>query len=128
MVEILKNPRDCDDMACYHPQTKFMKVMFSKVSVCPQGGVSAPLHAGIHPPRTRDRHPQDQRQTPRGPEVDIPPLARYPLGRYPPRQTPPWADTPRQTPPCQSMLGYGQQEGGTHPTGMHSCNWDVFTF
>ena len=32
----------------YRPQTKFAKVMFSQVSVCPQGG-SAPLHAGIHP-------------------------------------------------------------------------------
>ena len=46
--------------------------------------------------------------------------------------TSPWTDTPRQTPsPCavhagiqsivQCMLGYGQQAGGTHPTGMHSC-------
>ena len=24
-------------------------------------------------------------------------------------------------PPVQCMLGYGQQAGGTHPTGMHSC-------
>ena len=23
--------------------------------------------------------------------------------------------------PVQCMLGYGQQAGGTHPTGMHSC-------
>ena len=53
-------------------------------SVClSTGGMSAPLHAGIHP--------QDQRQTP-----------------------------PGQTPPAQCMLGYGQQAGGTHPTGMHS--------
>ena len=55
----------------YRPQTKFAKVMFSKVSICPHGGgVSAthplgrhplprpvhagippcPMHAGIHPP------------------------------------------------------------------------------
>ena len=35
----------------YLPQTKFAKVMFSQVTVCPRGrGVSAPLHAGIHPP------------------------------------------------------------------------------
>ena len=27
-------------------------------------------------------------------------------------------DTPL---PVQCMLGYGQQAGGTHPTGMHSC-------
>ena len=25
------------------------------------------------------------------------------------------------TPPVQCMLGYGQQTGGTHPTGMQSC-------
>ena len=51
----------------YGPQTKFAKVMFSQVSVCPWGGVSAPLHAGIHPP---------------GPEADTP-LAGTP------RHTPP---------------------------------------
>ena len=34
-----------------------------------------------------------------------------PMGRHP----------PRQTPPTQCMLGYGQQAGGTHPTGMYSC-------
>ena len=38
-----------------------------------------------------------------------------------PRQTHPQADTPGQTSPAQCMLAYGQQAGGTHPTGMHSC-------
>ena len=28
--------------------------------------------------------------------------------------------TPRQTLPTDTM-GYGQQAGGTHPTGMHTC-------
>ena len=38
-----------------------------------------------------------------------------------------WADTPRADTPlgrhllAQCMLGYSQQAGGTHPTGMHSC-------
>ena len=42
-----------------------------------------------------------------------------PLGRHtPPGQTPPRADTP----PAQRMLGYGQQTGGTHPVGMHTCS------
>ena len=74
----------------------------------------------------------------------------HPLSRYTPQSgTPPWAGTPpsgqvhplpgRYTPlqagtppsrqihplgrypPPQCMLGYGQQAGGTHPTGMHSC-------
>ena len=86
--------------------------------VCLSTGVSAPLHAGIHPP--------DERQIP------------------PSRQTPLWADTPWQTrprqtppgryPPVQCMLGdTGNKTGGTHPTGMHSCvkifsNWDSVPF
>ena len=54
-------------------------------------------------------------------------LPHTPLG-WPPGQTPPWAGTPPsrhpgQTPPAQCMLGYGQQAGGTHPTGMQSCTW-----
>ena len=122
----------------YRPQTKtkFAKVMFPQVSVCPQGG-ACPIAYWDTPP------PMDQRQTP--PRQTLP-------GRHPPRpeaDTPrvitPWADTPRQTPPpppradtpqadtplpnacwdthpaMQCMLGYDQQAGGTHSTGMHSC-------
>ena len=80
--------RRASDPTYYRPQTKFVKVMFSQVSVCPWG-VSAPLHAGIH---TQGRH-----------------------------------STPRH-PPAQCMLGYGQQAGGTHPTGMHSCTCLTNTF
>ena len=36
---------------------------------------------------------------------------RQTLGRQPPRV---------DTPSAQCMLGYDQQMGGTHPTGMHS--------
>ena len=78
----------------YRPQTKFAKVMFSQVSVCPRGGVPG----------------------------------QVPPGRCTPRQVHPQADTlpqagtpPRYTPRPQCMLGYCQQAGGTHPTGMHSC-------
>ena len=56
---------------------------------------------------------------------DIHPLGRHPPGQTPPGQTPPWADTPfprADPPPAQCILGYGQQAGGTHPTGMHSCS------
>ena len=69
-------------MCCYRPQTMFAKVMFSQVSVCPQG------------------------------VCHIACWDAYPLGRHPS-----WADTA----PVQCMLGYGQQAGGTHPTGMQSC-------
>ena len=84
----------------YCSQTKFAKVMFSQVYVCPRG-VSTPFHAGIHTP-------WDQRQAS--------PLGRHPLadtllGRHP----------PGRHPPMQCTLGYGQQAGGTHSTGMHSC-------
>ena len=67
-------------------------------------------------------------------------LGRYLPGRYtspgqvqPRAGTPPWAGTPcppRQVHPSRQVrppLGavhagrYGQQAGGTHPTGMHSC-------
>ena len=30
------------------------------------------------------------------------------------------------TPTAECMLGYGQQAGSTHPTGMHSCLYGVF--
>ena len=32
-----------------------------------------------------------------------------------------YAPPPGRHPPAQCMLGYGQQAGGTHPTGMHTC-------
>ena len=52
----------------YHPQTKFTKVMFSQVSVCPQGGVCLCSRECLpHTPRTRGRHPR---------------------GKHPPGQTP----------------------------------------
>ena len=55
-------------------------------------GVSASVHAGIHPPPPGSRHP--------------------------PRADPPGADTP---PPQEQTAAYGQRAAGTHPTGMHSC-------
>ena len=58
-------------------------------------------------------------------------LGRYPLGRYSPSRYNPQAGTiPRQvhtpwvcTPPLKAVHAgsYGQQAGGTHPTGMLSC-------
>ena len=65
------------------------------IGVCLSSGgiMSGPLHAWIHPsPAPR-------------PEAEIPL-----------RQT-----SPGRHPPAQCMLGYGQQAGGTYPTGMHSC-------
>ena len=56
-------------------------------------GVSASVHAGIHPPR-----------------VDPPLRADTPKSSHPPPT------------PCAVHTGrYGQQAGGTHPTGMDTC-------
>ena len=54
-------------------------------------------------------------------------LGRHPPGsRHPPRSRP----TGKQTPPgAVHAARYGQQAGGTHPTGMHTCfhlqSWTV---
>ena len=97
-------------ISCYHLQTKFAKVMFSQVSVRPQGGV-CPIAYWDTPPGTRGRH--------------RPPWADTPLGRHTPRQIPPLGrhhppQTGQTPPPAQCMLGYGQQAGDTHPIGIHS--------
>ena len=72
---------------------------------CSQGR-SAPLHAGIHssprtrqPPGTRARHHLQNQTSPQT------------RGRHPRDQTPPNA---------MHAGRYGQQAGGTHPTGMQS--------
>ena len=104
--------------------------MFSQASVCPQGEMSVPLHAGIHPQDQRQTPPKDQKQTPpqdqrqtppgRHPPADIP--GRHPQGSNPPgpeADTSPWVNTGVDTPQC--MLGYGQQAGSSHPTVLHSC-------
>ena len=71
----------------YRPQTKFAKVVFSQVSVCPQRGVClwSQVHAGIHTPR----------QTPPGQT----PLGRYSPGRHP-MPSACW-----DTPPCPVYAG-----------------------
>ena len=56
----------------------------------------------VSPPR---QTPPQQTPLGRHPQADTPLLGRHPLGQTPPGQT----------------MGYGQQAGSTHPTGMHSC-------
>ena len=71
----------------YQPQQSWAKVMFLQASVnLPTRGVSASVHAGIHPPGSR--HPPEadtplQEQTP--PSL---PRSRHPQSRHPPDQTP----------------------------------------
>ena len=72
--------------------------------VCLSTGGSASVHAGIYPP--------DQTLPP-------PPSPRD--------QTLPEQDPPQeQTPPRKQTPAYGQRAAGTHPTGMHSCNYKRF--
>ena len=115
--------------------------MFLHLSVIlSTGGMSAPVHAGIHAPRQTPplgRHPLGN-QTPPGKqtphlEADTPMGSRHPPGKQRPscprKQTPPEADTPRgsrhspgkQTPPTTHRTTTTAADD-THPTGMHSCN------
>ena len=55
------------------------------------------------------------------PSGQVHPPAGTPLGKYTPKAGTPLAGPPGRYTPQQCMLGYGQQAGGTHPTGMHSC-------
>ena len=108
----------------YRPQTKFVKVMFLHMSVI------LSTEGSRYTPRTRytprpGTPPLDQVNLPR---PGTPPSGP---GTPPGPGTLPRPGTPPQdqvhplgpgTPPGAVHAGrYGQQAGGTHPTGMHSC-------
>ena len=84
----------------YRPQTKFAKVLFSQVSVCP-GGTCVPF-TPCHEHPTVDRHPPPC----------TPCRACHPAMHAPCHTCPP----PRTT-----LTTCGQWAGGMHSTGMHSC-------
>ena len=111
------------------------------MSFCSQGGggvCPTPLDAalpglGQTPP---DANPPEAGQAPPG-WADPPKVGQTPpdadplgLGRYPPRmqtlrvgQTPPGC----RPPGVGQIPRYGQQAGGTHPTGMYTCKFYSFT-
>ena len=81
--------------SCYSPQRSWSKVIFSEVCVksSVHGGACWDTHRCPAPGTHTAAPPRDQRQTPQ-----------------------------EQTPPSTVHAGsYGQQAGGTHPTGMHPC-------
>ena len=86
----------------YRPQRSCGKVMFLHLSVILfTGGVSAPVHAGIHIP-----------------------LGRHPPGRHPPPAQCMLGYTP--PPPAQCILGYTSPcpvHAGIHP--LPSACWDI---
>ena len=109
----------------YCPLTKFAKVMFLHLSVSHSvhGGQCLPQYMLGYTPTTSKADTPWSRHLP---GADTPQEQTPPRSRPPPReQTPQGADTPppkEQTPPCTVHAGrYGQQAGGTHPTGMHTC-------
>ena len=85
----------------YRPQRSWGKVMFLQASVILlTGGVSASVHAGIHPPE----------QTP--PEW-TPPWSRHPLGA----DTPPGADTPLGADTPWEQTPHSRHPPGADPPG-----------
>ena len=131
----------------YWLQTKFAKVMFLHLSFCSRGGGgstwagtslgkytptrytllgSKPPRAGTSPGRytPRQMHPLSRYTSPAGTPSprQVHPRAGTPPAGTPPAGTPPAGTPPAGTPPGAVHAGrYGQQAGGTHPTGMQSC-------
>ena len=85
----------------YRPQTKFAKVTFSQMFVCPQGGL----------------HPRGS-------------ASRGSLHHWGSASWGFYNRGDGQTSPPLDTTGYGQQAGGMHPTGMHcyisssDCAWN----
>ena len=62
---------------------------------------------------------------PEGTEADPPGADTLP----PPEQTPPQEQTSpsKANTPREQIQAYGLRAAGTHPTGMHSCNSNIFS-
>ena len=102
------------------------------VSVCAEGGCLPHCMLG-YTPQVGTPHRQVH-------SLGRHPPRHTPLGRHPSGQTHPLSSTYWDThtplssacwdthPPVQCMLGYGQQAGSMHPTGMHSCSEFFFSW
>ena len=108
----------------YRPQTKFAKVMFSQVSVCPQGGVPP---GQVHP---LGRYTPQGRDTP---WAGTPPRQVHPPGRYtplagtPPRQVQPPGRYPWQVhPPGQVHPPTTVHAGIRSTSGRYASHWNAF--
>ena len=82
----------------YCPQMKFVKVMFSQVSVCPQGGSLSGRPNWSETPQDRDPLDRDlplDRERPLPPDRDPSPGQRPQWAEIPHwTETPPWTETP----------------------------------
>ena len=100
-------------LSCYYPQTKFVKVMFSKMSVCPQGG-----EPGQVPPLGRYTPPD--RHTPQ---------AGTPQAFTPPWEGTHWAGTlppPGQVPPRQVYPPATVHAGIWSTSRRYASHWNAF--
>ena len=91
--------------------------VFTRVCHSVHKAGSAPVHAEMHthPPGPEADPPWDQRQTPWD-QRQAPPSSQVPEAGTPPHRT-----RGRHPPGTVRAGKYGQQAGGTHPTGMYSC-------
>ena len=98
----------------YRPRTKFAKVMLCLSTAV--GGVpgQVPPRAGTAP----------LGRCPPGGYTPTPPRQVHPPGRYTPLGSTPPLSRYTPTPHLRAVHAgrYGQQAGGMHPTGMHSCS------
>ena len=113
------------------PATKLGQgYVFTGVCDSVNRGMSASVHAGIHPPGADTPLPlgADTPQSRHTPWEQTPPQEQTPPGSDTPsprEQTPSRSDTsppPEQTPPPRrACWEIRSTRGGTHPTGMRSC-------
>ena len=111
-----------DQLACYRPQTKFVKGMFLHMSACPRGdGIPACL-AGL---QAHTRGGEKLRSLAGGgfPGPQLGGLQAHTHGGL---QAQTWGDPNMHW--GRSPQQMATAVGGTHPTGMHSCLVFVFTF
>ena len=107
------------------PATKLRQGdVFTHICHSVHRGVYQNMHRGRHPPWANT--PWADTPLGRHPPWADTPRTDNPLGRHTPWADTPWAVTPLgrlpgRHPPALCMLGYGQQAGGSHLTGMHSC-------
>ena len=113
------------DWGYFHSRDNYSILPANKLC---KGYVFTPVCHSVHrgdvcPSACWDTPPWDQRQIPLGTR------GRHRHPRPGPGTSPPGADTPQeQTPPKEQTplwavhaWRYGQQAGGAHPTGMHTC-------
>ena len=103
----------------YRPQTKFAKVMFSQVSVCPRGGVPGQVP------------PPPGRYTPQAgtPRAGTPPGRYAPPGRYTPRQVHPLLGRyPPAGTPQAGTLPATVHAGIRSTSGRYASHWNAFLF